>query len=134
MPYKDKEKSKKYHSRYMREVWYPKNRSKHITAVKKLKKKLQKFINDFKIQRSCVDCGFSGSPYPHVLDFDHIKEKKFDVASYSQHILSIKTLQAEINNCELVCANCHRIRTHNRRILKSKLDLNNENKMKSSLH
>ena len=97
----------------MKEVWYPKNRKKHIAAVKKLKNKLAFFMDTYKRERKCADCGFSGAQHPYVLDFYHRNDsrKSFDVGSYAQHVLSVKSLSREILKCDLVCANCHRIRT-----------------------
>lgn len=58
----------------------------------------------------CVDCG--GTFPPECMDFDHIdpSTKSFCVAkgpvSYGR-----ERVLAEIAKCELVCANCHRVRT-----------------------
>ncbi len=95
----------------MREVWYPKNRSKHIGYVKNLKEKLASFIEDYKKTRVCMDCGFKGSKCPQVLEFDHLRDKKFEISLHKRYILSLDRLKEEIEKCELVCANCHRIRT-----------------------
>jgi hypothetical protein len=61
----------------------------------------------------CADCGHS---YPPVcMDFDHVRGKKlYDVATIVANTLSMKTLLAEIAKCEVVCANCHRLRTQGR--------------------
>ena len=40
MPYKDPKMKKDYHNLYMREVWYPKNKSKHIGYQTEIKKKI----------------------------------------------------------------------------------------------
>lgn len=37
MPIRDIEKRREVHKRYMREVWYPRNRAKHIALVKRRK-------------------------------------------------------------------------------------------------
>jgi len=58
----------------------------------------------------CLDCGFTGPAF--MYDFDHRdpSEKSFGVGegicrSYDrQYTESLK--------CDLVCANCHRMRTH----------------------
>ena len=61
----------------------------------------------------CTDCGVS---YPsYVMDFDHLPqyEKSFNLAfwfSYNQ-----EDVFNELAKCELVCANCHRLRTHARK-------------------
>ncbi len=58
----------------------------------------------------CVDCGNNN---PLVLEFDHLRDKTADVCSQMRD-WSVEKLQAEIDKCEIVCANCHRIRTSNR--------------------
>lgn len=60
----------------------------------------------------CVDCGVQYPPY--VMDFDHVRGEKKDKVSNVARSASIERLQAEIDKCDLVCANCHRERTHNR--------------------
>lgn len=61
----------------------------------------------------CKDCK---QMYPYyVMDFDHLVDKSFDIARAwtSKWILQILK---ELQKCEPVCANCHRTRTHNRKI------------------
>lgn len=62
--------------------------------------------------KPCADCGIE---YPHwVMDFDHREdeEKATNVAWLVDYRLEI--IQAEIDKCDVVCANCHRERTHKR--------------------
>ncbi len=63
----------------------------------------------------CADCGNS---YPsYVMDFDHIPErgkKRQNVGHLVANANSVAMLLQEIAKCDLVCANCHRIRTHKR--------------------
>lgn len=61
----------------------------------------------------CMDCG--GTFLPCQMDFDHRDEttKKFVIGPSLTR--SITSLEAEIVKCDLVCANCHRLRTHLRR-------------------
>jgi hypothetical protein len=59
----------------------------------------------------CLDCKKNFPPY--VMDFDHVKgTKKFSIGSEKTHALD--TIKKEIEKCEVVCSNCHRIRTWNR--------------------
>lgn len=60
----------------------------------------------------CLDCGYVGPPF--LFDFDHRnpKEKQFQI---SQTHLALATLRDEAKKCDLVCANCHRMRTHKQR-------------------
>jgi hypothetical protein len=62
--------------------------------------------------RPCADCGVQ---YPPVaMDFDHLGEKTFSIGLMKGKC-SMEKLAAEIAKCEVVCANCHRIRTHARK-------------------
>ena len=58
----------------------------------------------------CIDCG--GVFPPCCMDYDHRdpKTKKFQVGSGIMY--GLDSLLEEIAKCDLVCANCHRIRTH----------------------
>ena len=86
--------------------------------VKKRKQELQKiraarillFLRNFKAEKGCFDCGIKN---PIVLDFDHRdpKEKKFTISDLARVGWSLKFLNEEIKKCDVVCANCHRIRT-----------------------
>lgn len=62
--------------------------------------------------RPCADCG---KRYPTcAMDLDHVRgEKKFKVSEAVQlaYGSTLDQLRAEIAKCQVVCANCHRIRT-----------------------
>jgi 5-methylcytosine-specific restriction endonuclease McrA len=62
----------------------------------------------------CVDCG--GTFHPDAMEFDHLPEhtKYKGIAVMLQEGQSWAALAREIAKCELVCANCHRIRTRHR--------------------
>lgn len=69
------------------------------------------FLATYK-DRPCLDCGceFPSS----CMDFDHVRGEK--VASIAcMKNWSRDRLLVEVAKCDLVCANCHRIRTANRR-------------------
>lgn len=62
--------------------------------------------------KPCTDCGVM---YPwYVMDFDHLDPttKVNDIARMVNHGLAMETIQKEIDKCELVCSNCHRVRTY----------------------
>jgi len=65
--------------------------------------------------KPCRDCG--GTFEVCCMDFDHRKGtvKKYNVGSMFAHHYSQKLIESELAKCDLVCANCHRIRTRNRR-------------------
>ena len=62
----------------------------------------------------CLDCNMV---YPFcVMDFDHRPEetKSFSISrvgAYKATSDRISTVMKEIDKCDLICANCHRIRT-----------------------
>lgn len=50
------------------------------------------------------------------MDFDHKdpKRKKYNLSCMMSKGMSRKSMLEELNKCEVVCANCHRIRTYSR--------------------
>lgn len=58
----------------------------------------------------CMDCGVSYDPF--VMDFDHVRGvKEFHISQACTRGISLERIKAEIKKCDLVCSNCHRIRT-----------------------
>tara|TARA_Y100000310_G_C20309159_1_gene635412 strand:- start:340 stop:696 length:357 start_codon:yes stop_codon:yes gene_type:complete len=67
------------------------------------------FLNEFYKTAACTDCGETN---PIVLEFDHVRGKKLGRIARLARDGSLEDLKLEIAKCEVVCANCHRIRTH----------------------
>ncbi len=64
----------------------------------------------------CRDCGFDDLSRLEVFDFDHLPgTEKLDGVGELLQSASDERLQKELVKCELVCANCHRTRTAERR-------------------
>jgi hypothetical protein len=61
-------------------------------------------------EHPCVDCGETD---PMVLEFDHLRDKEANIAVLMRW-RSWPAILEEIAKCEVVCANCHRRRTHRR--------------------
>jgi hypothetical protein len=60
----------------------------------------------------CMDCG--GVFHYSVMDLDHVRgEKRFALALAGHYSKAV--VEAEIAKCDLVCSNCHRMRTFKRR-------------------
>lgn len=76
--------------------------------------KLRRYVQQIKQENPCTDCG-ENYPY-YVMDFDHLGDKSFDISRLHGKVSTIEGLQKEIDKCELVCANCHRFRTHARMV------------------
>lgn len=64
-----------------------------------------------KTTAGCADCGYDANGV--ALDFDHLSGKKFTISQAMDR--GWKKLFAEIMKCEVRCANCHRIKTEERR-------------------
>lgn len=64
--------------------------------------------------KPCADCG--GRFDPVCMDFDHLPghEKLHKISDMIADRVSWKKTAAEIAKCEVVCANCHRLRTKRR--------------------
>lgn len=90
---------------------YLANKQSYLERNKRYRKTIQDSIKDLKEKSPCVDCK---AKYPYyVMDFDHLDDKQFGI-NFLSATGRIGLLKKEIEKCELVCANCHRIRTHER--------------------
>lgn len=79
-------------------------------------KENQAIARQIKLESGCVDCGYDA--HVEALEFDHLpgNEKVSDIARLVGLSRTSKSrLLAEIAKCEVVCANCHRVRTARRR-------------------
>ena len=95
--------------------YYADNRQKHKQDTMIRKKIMMKKIRDFiwEIQKNAVCC-ICGETNPLTFDFDHLirKTKLGVVGLMYQRGNSIKKLKEEIDKCQILCSNCHRIKTH----------------------
>jgi hypothetical protein len=94
--------------------WRKRNRQLARLFSRRALSKKREIINAAK-DRPCMDCH---KVYPYyVMDFDHRSNKKFNIAT-SAGSVSMAMLIAEICKCDVVCANCHRMRTFKHKIKK----------------
>lgn len=97
---------------------YKENRSFRKEQIKQRRqevgRKLKLIIGEAKAGKACLDCGISNL-HPCQMDFDHIVgPKEFDISKAANLCVSEDALLNEMQKCQLVCANCHRLRTFNR--------------------
>jgi len=71
----------------------------------------REYVLAFLASRPCADCGESDAV---ILEFDHLHAKKDTISSLVCHGASLARLSEEIGLCEVVCVNCHRLRTARR--------------------
>lgn len=93
---------------------YEANPDEYREANKARRERLRDFVWNLK-RGPCTDC--KQTFHPVAMDFDHRDgtQKTFDIAHMVSWTMSAEaTILAEIAKCDLVCANCHRIRTYHR--------------------
>jgi hypothetical protein len=61
----------------------------------------------------CLDCGHKFPP--ECMDFDHVRGRKLLGVTMLVWQAAKATVLKEIAKCDLVCSNCHRVRTRARR-------------------
>lgn len=74
--------------------------------------KVKDWVNQYKLERGCIDCGFK--EHPAALDLDHLGSKSVKIANCG----SIQAAHDEIQDgsCVVRCSNHHRVKTwHDRK-------------------
>lgn len=79
----------------------------------------------------CSDCWQKFDPV--CMDWDHARgEKKYSI-SVTWRDGDIEKVKKELEKCDLVCSNCHRIRTYSRKVGQSKYALSDYSHRKFSI-
>lgn len=98
-----------------KQAHYAANRARYLANAMARRRALiverTTYLVGYFAQHPCVDCGESD---PVVLEFDHLRDKAFDIGGKLAD-RAWSDILAEIEKCEVVCANCHRRRTATRR-------------------
>lgn len=92
--------------------WRDRNRDAINAARRQARADTRAYVAALKVALPCADCG---SHFPAVcMDFDHVRGTK--VANVARIVAdaNLDRLKDEIAKCDLVCANCHRLRTSSR--------------------
>lgn len=71
----------------------------------------REYVAELLCAGACADCGLVD---PLVLEFDHVGSKRMEVGKLVREGYKLERIKAEVSQCELVCANCHRRRTAER--------------------
>lgn len=90
--------------------YYARHRAQEIERVRVRQAATLDFLRELR-RVPCADCG--GTFEPYQMDFDHRDpaKKSFDVTSGRAMLMSRDRLLDEVAKCEIVCANCHAIRS-----------------------
>ena len=77
------------------------------------KREVQQMLGKMKEDSGCIDCN---TKYPfYVLDFDHTRGNKVSNIGQMLDYFSMEDILKEVAKCDIVCSNCHRTRTYQRK-------------------
>ena len=107
MAYRDKNKERKTSAEYKRKV----------------KKANHDYIRSYKEYHKCSECDEGRAV---CLDLHHIHPhlKSFELSTVKTH--SIGSIDAELNKCVVLCANCHRLRHAEHRQEEKRIEIEEE--------
>lgn len=88
--------------------WYYKNRERDIAKKDRRRAELRVWLYEYK-QGHCA-CSRCGEGHPAALDFHHTDaaDKEMSVSQMVAYGYAVENIRAEIDKCEVLCANCHR--------------------------
>lgn len=92
--------------RKYRRDWYERNKRQGMEAVAKRKQEIREWYRDYKKTCFCKTCG---EMHPACLTFHHrdASEKLVEVSTMIQNGYNRGRILAEIDKCDVICANCH---------------------------
>ena len=105
-----------WHARTRYERLSESEKKRFQAQVKQRQVDLLDFVRSIKEGESCVDCDRKFNPWQ--MDYDHRPDevKEFNIGAAHLNGVARERILAEIAKCDLVCACCHRDRTHYRRL------------------
>lgn len=97
---------------YLQTKKHPDRLAKHRESCRRYRNKTRQWLADYKLKLGCIDCGFKDHFAALELDHEGIK-----TVSISEARSSIARLEKEIKEgkCVVRCANCHAIKTWERK-------------------
>jgi len=102
---------------YFKENWREPNSYKRNVEKKKIYKKnlydkVSNYLNDYKLSKGCRECGYKKSPY--ALEFHH-RDRRLKIKNVSNFRKSswtqLENIVKEVQKCDILCSNCHKILT-----------------------
>jgi len=91
---------------------YYNNKEKYIEKAKvrnhRILSLIQNYVWDYLSGHPCVDCGENDIV---VLEFDHERDKLYNLSEIIKRRSSLGLVKSEIEKCVVRCANCHRRKT-----------------------
>lgn len=95
--------------------YYALNREKHKKIILERKKKLRGAVQilycKWLLEHPCVDCYETNIL---LLEPDHLRDKSYNISNMINLCHSWESVLKELDKCEIVCKNCHALRTIDR--------------------
>lgn len=86
---------------------YRANKQYYIDKADARQKKAAQAVLEYLMEHPCK----CGEKDPEVLDFDHFRDKKYNICKMILNGCSLRSIFEEIAKCVVRCANCHRRKT-----------------------
>jgi hypothetical protein len=103
---------RKCKSEWSREKWASgSEKQANYESKAKRVKAAHDYIWDLFQNSRCADCGERN---PIVFEFDHLSDKFLGDSRMVNSNYGLEKIKEEIAKCDIVCANCHKIRTSQR--------------------
>ena len=78
-------------------------------AVEKKRKQTNRiWLDDYKLAAGCAHCGYDS--HPRALSIDHLGKKNTRNRSGMNIDWSLGKIKRELENCQVLCMNCHMIK------------------------
>lgn len=101
-----------YAERWVDEEGWAKLRQQNKKQTKAYQRRRTNALQNYKLEKGCADCGYNKSA--EALQFDHLPGHIKEFGLSASFMGKDKTWK-EVEKCQVVCANCHAIRTAKRR-------------------
>lgn len=113
MPYADPNSDAAVASlRAARRRHYERNKDAYKRRAAERTAEMRQYVREIKASTPCADCRVQ---YPfYVMQFDHARGAKVASINLMAARGNQERLDAEIAKCDVVCANCHAVRTFKR--------------------
>lgn len=97
-----------------KDAHYQNNKGYYLEKQRQREIRIWSWVRELK-NVPCADCKVK---YPYyAMDFDHtgLRIKNFNISDFVIRGFSKQRIEEEIKQCDIVCSNCHRIRTFKRK-------------------
>ena len=87
--------------------WYYKNREDRIERKDRRRREFRRWL--FELKRDELSCVRCNKKRPPALDFNHPDKKELGIAEMIAYGYAKESIEEEIADCVVLCANCHRV-------------------------